>query len=192
MSVFEYLGVLLSVIMGLGVTHLLAGISKTIHYRKTLRLFWVHTLWTFNILIQIVIIWWGMFWWSGQAEWSFFNFLLLLLYAIVLFLAASLLYPWELPSDFDFEAHFFETRPWFFSVLFIAWCIDIPETVLKSDDGLRDLPEAYVFLIAAQFIMNLLGATWPNHTYHKIFAVFWPIFTVGYLYVTTLAQIASR
>jgi hypothetical protein len=190
LSVFEYLGVLLSVIMGLGVTHLLAGISKTIHHRKTLRLFWVHTLWTFNILIQIVIIWWGMFWWSGQAEWSFFSFLLLLLYAVVLFLAASLMYPWELPDDFDFEVHFFETRPWFFSVLIIAWCIDIPETVLKSDGGLRGLPEAYVFLVATQLVMNLLGAIWPNATYHKIFAVFWPIFTVGYLSVTTLAQIA--
>ena len=191
MSVFEYLGVLLSVIMGLGVTHLLAGISKTIHYRKTSNLFWVHALWTFNILIQIVIIWWGMFWWSGEAEWSFFNFLLLLLYAVFLFLAASLLYPWEFSGDFDFKAHFFETRPWFFSVLTIAWCIDIPETLLKSGGGLRELPEAYILLIAVQLVMNLLGAIWPNITYHKIFAVFWPLFTVGYLSVTTLAQIAS-
>jgi hypothetical protein len=191
LSVFEYLGILLSVIVGLGVTHLLAGISKTIHHRKTLRLYWVHTLWTFNVLIHIVIIWWGMFWWSSQAEWSFFNFLLLLLYAILLFLAASLLYPWELPDDFDFEAHFFETRPWFFSVLILAWCIDIPETVLKSDGGLRGLPEAYIFLVAVQLAGNLLGAIWGNATYQKVFAVFWPVFTVGYLSVTTLAQIAT-
>jgi hypothetical protein len=31
MSLFEYLSVFLSVIMGLGVTHILAGLSKTIH-----------------------------------------------------------------------------------------------------------------------------------------------------------------
>ena len=36
MGVFEYLGVLLSVILGLGLTHLLAGLSKIIHHRKTL------------------------------------------------------------------------------------------------------------------------------------------------------------
>jgi hypothetical protein len=177
--------------MGLGVTHLLAGLSKTIHYRKTLKIYWVHTLWTFNVLIQIVIIWWGMFWWSGQQEWSFFNFLLLLSYAIALFLAASLLYPWELPDDFDFEAHFFDTRPWFFSVLIVAWCIDVPETVLKSADGLRDLPDAYLLLIATQLVMNLIGAIWRNRTYHTIFAVFWPVFTVGYLSFTTLVEIAT-
>ncbi len=37
MGVFEYLGVILAVIMGLGVTHILAGLSKTIHRRKTVK-----------------------------------------------------------------------------------------------------------------------------------------------------------
>jgi len=191
MGVFEYLGVLLSVILGLGVTHLLAGLSKTIHHRKTVKVSWIHTLWTFNVLILIVIIWWGMFWWSGLQDWSFFNFLLLILYAIVLFLAASLLYPWDLPDDLDFDAHFFETRPWFFSILTVAWCIDIPETVVKSGDGLRELPEAYVVLIATHLVLGLIAAFWSNRTYHKFYAVFWPVFTVGYLSVTTLAEIAG-
>ena len=55
MGVFEYLGVLLSVIMGLGVTHILAGLSKVIHHRKTFKSYWVHTLWCINVLIYIVI-----------------------------------------------------------------------------------------------------------------------------------------
>ncbi len=191
MSVFEYLGVLLSVIMGLGVTHVLAGLSKTIHHRRTVKLFWVHTLWAFNILVYIVIIWWGMFWWSTQQDWSFFQFLLLILYAIVLFLAASLLFPWDLPDDFDFEAHFFDTRPWFFAVLTIAWCIDVPETVLKSEGGMRDLPEAYLVLVITQLGLNLIGVFWSNKTFHKVYALFWPVFTIGYLSTTTLMQIAA-
>ena len=191
MSVFEYLGVLLSVIMGLGVTHILAGLAKTIHNRKTITLFWVHSLWAINVLIYIVIIWWGMFWWSSQQEWSFFQFLLLVLYAIALFFSASLLFPWEFPNDFDFEVHFFETRPWFFSVMTVAWCIDVPETVLKSTGGMRDLPEAYIALVIVNILLLALAAAWPNKTYHKFAAIFWPVFTVGYLSLTTLVQIAA-
>ena len=191
MGVFEYLGVLLSVIMGLGVTHLLGGLSKTIHHRTTVKLYWVHTLWALNILIYIVIIWWGMFWWSNQQEWSFFQFLLLTLYAIVLFFAASLLFPWDLSENFDFERHFFETRPWFFSIHAVAWCIDIPETIFKSDGGLRDLPDAYIVLIAPLLILSMIGIFWSNKAFHKFFAVFWPIFVVGYLSNTTLVQIAT-
>jgi len=191
MSLFEYLSVFLSVIMGLGVTHILSGLSKTIHYRRSLKLFWVHTLWAVNILIYVVIIWWGMFWWSKQAEWSFFEFLLLLLYAITLFLTASLLFPWDLPRDFDFQEHFNETRVWFFAVFFFAWCLDIPETLLKAQEGVRALPQIYIVLIAVQLSLSAIAIFWANVAYHKFYAVFWPTFTVGYLSLTTLAAIAG-
>lgn len=191
MVVFEYLGVILSVIMGLGVTHILAGVSKTIHHRNTVKLYWPQMLWAFNVMIVIVSIWWGMFWWSGQQEWSYFQFLLLILYAISLFLAASLIFPWDIPGDFDFEDHFYETRPWFFAVLAIAWCIDIPETMLKSDSGLRGLPEAYIAFVILQIVLSVVAALWANKAYHKFYAIFWPVFTVGYLSLTTLRQIAA-
>ena len=191
MSLFEYLSVFLSVIMGLGVTHILVGLSKTIHYRSSLELNWVHTLWAINILTYIVIIWWGMFWWSKQVDWSFFEFLLLLLYAITLFLAASLLFPWDMPRDFNFRIHFEETRIWFFAVLLFAWCLDIPETMLKAEEGVRALPQEYTIMVAVQLSLAALALFWANMTYHKFYAVFWPVFTIGYLAFTTLAVIAS-
>jgi len=191
MTLFEYLSVFLSVIMGLGVTHILVGLSKTIHYRKSLQLSWVHTLWAINILIYIVIIWWGMFWWSKQIDWSFFEFLLLLLYSIALFLAASLLFPWDMPRNFDFNLHFVETRIWFFTVFFFAWCLDIPETLLKAEEGVRALPEIYLGMITVQIILSAVAIFWSNMAYHKFYAVFWPVFTIGYLSFTTLAAIAS-
>lgn len=191
MSVFEYLGVILSVIMGLGVTHILAGLSKTIHHRKTVRTYWVQALWALNVLIYIVTIWWGMFWWSGQQEWAYFQFLLLIVYAILLFLSASLIFPWDFSDNFDFEAHFYETRPWFFAVLAAAWCIDIPETVIKSDSELRGLPDAYLGFVFVHIVLNVVATFWSQKTFHKCYAVFWPIFTLGYLSITTLAEIAA-
>lgn len=191
MSAFEYLSVFLSVIMGLGVTHVLAGLSKIIHSRSTVKPFWVHTLWAFNILIYIIAIWWGMFWWSTQTDWSFFQFLLLLSYSIVLFIAASLLFPWDVPQTFDFESHFFETRAWFFAALFVAWCIDVPETVMKANEGARDLPYVYAAFVSGQLLIAAIAVFWSSARFHMFYAVFWPIYTIGYLTVTTLAKIAS-
>ena len=68
MAVFEYLGVLISVIMGLGITHLATGASKLIQNRGTVRLYVPHLLWTLNVLIYILLVWWGMFWWSNFIE----------------------------------------------------------------------------------------------------------------------------
>ena len=191
MSVFEYLGVLLSVVMGLGLTHVLIGISKTIHHRDTLRLYPVHTLWALNIMVYVIAVWWGMFWWSGQTEWTFFQFLFIILYAIVLFLLASLLSPWDISPDLDFAEHFYRTRRWFFGILVAAWIIDVPETLLKAQGDLRDLPSGYVFFIAAQVTLALTAAWTANRRFHAFYAAAWLVLMLGYLSFTTLANIAG-
>jgi Ca2+/Na+ antiporter len=178
--------------MGLGITHLLIGISKVIQHRHSVRVYWVHIAWTVNILIYILVIWWGMFWWGSLQEWSFFHFLFVTLYAIVLFLLAALLYPWRIPNDFDFKHHFLENRSWFFGVNVLAWCIDVPETVLKAEAGLRDLPQYYFVFIAVILPLTLIGAFTSNPRYHSIFAPFWFLFILSYLGFTTLAKIATQ
>lgn len=42
MSAFEYLAVLVSLIFGLGITHILAGVGRTIHRRAEIRIDLVH------------------------------------------------------------------------------------------------------------------------------------------------------
>ena len=191
MSVFEYLGVLLSVIMGLGLTHILSGISKTIHYRETMKVYWVHLLWALSVLIYMVVIWWGMFWWSSQESWTFFEFLLLIVYAVFLFMSASLLFPWDMAKDLDLEEHYYKTRPWFFAVLSLTWLLDIPETTLKAQSELRELPTFYWAFFSFQLSIFLSCLLTENRTWHKIAAVIWPTCIFGFLSVTTLAKIAT-
>ena len=55
---FSYLGVLISVIMGLAATYLLVGVSEVIHMRHTIRIYWVHLVWTANVLVYVLALWW--------------------------------------------------------------------------------------------------------------------------------------
>ncbi len=57
------------------------------------------------------------------------------LYAIVLFVLAAMLIPWDMEKNIDIKEYFFKQRLWFFGTLFVAWCLDIPETVVKSAAG---------------------------------------------------------
>jgi formate hydrogenlyase subunit 4 len=61
----------------------------------------------------------------------------------------------------------------------------------KSDGGLRGLPQAYLAFVIVHIVFSVVAAIWPNKTFHKCYAVAWPVFTVGYLSATTLAAIAS-
>ena len=191
MSVFEYLGVLLSVVIGLGLTHLLTGLSKTIHHRDTIRPYWVQLMWVFNTALYIVAVWWGMFSWSGQSSWGFLQFLFILLYAILLFLLASLLFPWDMSPDQDLEEHFWRTRAWFFGILAVARLIDIPETILKGQEGLRGIPAEYAIFGLAHLGLAIVAALTPNRLFHAAYAILWPTSSIGYLTLTILQEIGG-
>ena len=191
MSLFEYLGILISVVMGLGIAHLLTGTAKLIQGRATLNIYVPHVVWTANVLLFIMSIWWGMFWWSKLEAWSFFNFLFITFYAIALYLMCSMLYPRAFPSDFDFESYFFDNRRWFFGIMLIAWMLDIFETTGKAYFGLRDLPEFYALFIGVNILIAIAGIVSGNRRLHKALPILWLVPYFSILAFTTLSQIAS-
>ena len=117
---FEYLGILIAVILGLALTHLVRGLSKLIHIRRTGKLWWPHILWTINIVLFVLGMWWGMFWWNNLKEWTIQRFFFIVIYSTVLFLLASMLYPPDCPEDFDCERYFLDNKAWFFGIQILA------------------------------------------------------------------------
>lgn len=189
MGVFEYIGVLVSVIMGLGITHLATGTSKIVQHRDSVRFYLPHTIWTINILIYILMIWWGMFWWSQHEDWFAYEYLFITLYAIVLFFLASMLYPWDMQADIDLEASFFRNRRWFFGALILAWLIDIPETMLKASSDLRDVPGNYFVFVSIELTAALIGFSFRNRIVHLLLPLIWLTFTLFYVLLSVVGRI---
>ena len=191
MGIFEYLGVLISVIMGLGITHLATGAAKLIQHREDVRLYLPHALWTINVLLFILLIWWGMFWWSGHENWYAYEYLFITLYAIVLFFLASILYPWDMQGDIDVREHFFNNRLWFFGALFLAWCLDIPETVIKANADLRPVPQEYFWFVGIQLAIAATGLATRRHIVHLLLPILWFSLTVYYVLLSSLGFITA-
>ena len=171
MGVFEYIGVLVSVIMGLGITHLATGATKLIQHRDEVRFYLPHMIWTLNILIYILLIWWGMFSWSGHDDWYAYEYLFITSYAIVAFFLAAMLYPWDMSKDIDVSAYFFNNRIWFFGALLVAWWIDVPATLLKASAGLRPVPQGYFGFIGIQTLIACIGIGTRNRIVHLVLSI---------------------
>ena len=171
MEVFEYIGVLISVIMGLGVTHLATGATKLIQHRDQVRFYTPHMIWTANVLIFILLIRWGMFTWSDHNEWYAFEYLFITSYAIVSFLLAAMLYPWDMEKDIDVREFFFKNRVWFFWALLFAWWIDFAETLIKADAGLRPIPQGYFGFVGVQMLTAVVGIRSQHKTVHALLPV---------------------
>ena len=181
MNSFEYLSVFVAVIMGLAVTRLLSGVGASLRHRRSLTGHWVHSLWALNTLFYVVSIWWALFAWNQLAEWNYFLFLFIVLYSIILYLLSDALYPDQVQSGFDLGAHFIEQRGLFFGLLLAAVLLDIPETVMKAQAGLRPIPASYWVLHVVWVIVPSVGLLSTSRRVHRALPALWLASTLIYI-----------
>jgi len=164
MSEFEFLSVLISIIIGLGVTHLLAGVGRAIHQRARTRVDTLHVVWTANVLLILVLNWWVAFSWRDETDWSFGTFLVVILWSISMFMMAVLLYPHELEPDEQYAEVFEKNRKWFLGTFVIMILTDIGVMALRSD--LFD-PPMYLPFVLQYMVLALIGIAIPNPRYQN-------------------------
>src|SRR5437667_29749 len=129
MSSFEFIAALMSIIIGLGVTNLLAGAGRAFYRRKENPIDEVHIVLTIATLLLLVLQWWVTFRWNTEVTWTFDKFLVLIAWAVVLYLLTVLLYPPDLSEAEEHQGRFDRNRAGYYSA-FVATCLlDIAATV---------------------------------------------------------------
>jgi len=111
MGLFEFIMVLLSIIVGLGIAELLTGVANTLQNRHTVRVYWVHAALTAAIFLALVQQFWEAWGLRYVDVWGFGAMLQMLAAPICLYLCARLLFPDPI-KDCDLEVHYYDTmRP---------------------------------------------------------------------------------
>ena len=129
MSVFEYIMVLVSIIVGLGITHILKNIVFQLQ-QNDVRFYWVHFLWCLNIFFVLIFFWWWQYNYVAIDEWTFGLYLFIVFFALLYFILASFLFSSkEIKS---YKDHFYGNRKWFFSLLALSIIVDYGDTALKG------------------------------------------------------------
>jgi hypothetical protein len=76
---FEHLTVLVSIVIGMGITHLLITARELVQVRSRVKLYWLPMLWFVPIFIALVERWWAIFALHSTIKWNFFYFLFMLM-----------------------------------------------------------------------------------------------------------------
>lgn len=154
MSAFEYVMVLVSIVIGLAITHLLVAFSAAIHrlrgHGDPIRLEPVYLLWIGFVLIWLVSFWWWEFKLQDVGiQWSYGIYLFIVAYAVSLFLLAAILVPKGMEGVNDSYEFFMEGRKWYFGALLFVLGLDVMDTFLKGFDwGIRPAVLIQYVLIA--------------------------------------------
>src|SRR5437667_10768578 len=90
MSSFEFIAALMSIIIGLGVTNLIAGAGRAFYRRNENPLDDVHIVLTLATLLLLALQWWVTFKWNIEVIWSLARSLLRMLCTNCLYLMSCL------------------------------------------------------------------------------------------------------
>jgi len=116
MGLFEFLMVLVSVVIGLGVTEILTGWANLLRARKGVRFYWVHVLFQFGVFFGLLQQWWEFWDMARVGELTFVAVLTVLATPILLFLIAHLLFPTE-AENADLEEYYYDQAPLLWSLV---------------------------------------------------------------------------
>ena len=180
MGAFEYLSVLISIILALGMTRVLGGVGEMLQARSHRRIYWVHAIWIINLFLYLVIAWWIFYRWRNQQQWTLFLFVFVLISPTILYLASLLLFPRESEADLavDYKTHYYANHRAFFILFGLFTPVDFVDSLLKGVSHFLALGPVYFVSGLLYFAGLLTAAITRNERYHEFYAVFFLVQTV--------------
>jgi hypothetical protein len=168
---FGYLSVLISIILGLGITQLLTGLGRLINSRARVRWYWPTVAWAGFLLIIHIQTWWAMFGLRNHQGWSFLAFLVVLLQPILLYLLSALVFPdmTGQAAEVDLRANYYAHARWFFGLAMTVVVVSLLKDIVLNGS----LPERLNTAIQLLFFVLGAGAVITQREwYHKLLIPF--------------------
>jgi len=156
-DIFTHVRIVLGMVVGLGITRMLAGIAGFIQHPGRHRISLLHMLWVGSILLELVLFWWWEFGLSRIPVWSFGVYLFLIGYAVVLYLISALLFPDNIAEYAGYEDFFIRRRRWFFGLLAAAFLLDIVDTLIKGSEHWTQLSGDYLVQVPIGLALCLIA-----------------------------------
>ena len=184
---FAYLSVFISIVLGIAVVQLLRGLVGFITLQG-IKPYWVHSVWMFYFAIWLPYFWWFTLNWEAVEAWTFFPFLFLVGFSMVVFAVTAVLVPERLSKSPDLREYYYRIRRPFFLLMASISILDIVDTFLKGADNLERLGGiAYVVYTSLMVVGNLVGSWTDSHRYHSIWVI---IFVGGFLFFAFVVGLA--
>jgi hypothetical protein len=177
---YLHIRVLISLVLGLGLTRLLTGMSRFIQHPERLKVYPVHMVWVATVILTIMNFWWWEFA-LIRLDWNFALFAFVLFYALLFFLLASLLFPEDMSDYAGFEDYFLSRRRWFFGLLALTLVVDFVDTAVKGPDHLAALGLEYKIRIPVAFLACIAAARTDSRRFHQAFAAVYLVYTIGWI-----------
>ena len=166
MDLFEFLMILLSLIVGLGLAEILTGFGRMLRERRQHQLSWIHSTLAAAVFFGLLQTFWESWGLRSVPEWTFPAMLLMLTSPILLLTIAHILFPAPLEQANLKEYYFTNpTLPWRFAAatvvvgtLFRPIAFDAPLFVWDNASGLPMLIACAILAMSQRRVVHYILA----------------------------------
>ena len=107
-SPFEYVSVLISIILGMGIAQLITGVANIILRWDHVKVYWPHLVIILLVFVLHIQDWWATYELRSLSSWRLPTFLFIILYPVNLYFLARILFPVRWSSDNDLKQFYFD------------------------------------------------------------------------------------
>lgn len=167
LDAFNYLSVMISVIVGLGLTQLFAGIGNFVQIRRRVRFYWLHALWVLLIVLHLHM-WWSFWVLQGVVDWNYGIFSYVLVGPAALVIASHIIVPELIEGRIDVQAYYYDTARVFFGmlVLIALWAM-----FLEPVTGVRQFVRPFRVMQTTGLLVFVACAVSRSKRLHEVAAV---------------------
>lgn len=190
MTPFEYVTVLISIILGLGITQIVTGVADLVHQWERVKIYWPHLLWIIIVFVLHIQEWWATFELRQFDSWRLPTFLVVVLYPINLFILARLLFPFGNSFEtIDLKEFYYANFKKIFS-----WAIILPLLSLITNVFIigHSVQEEIVQLLLPFILFTFILLKNQHEILHKILAVIFLSILVVSMIVTRNSSLITN
>ncbi|MEM8984696.1 MAG: hypothetical protein AAGC71_16920 [Pseudomonadota bacterium] len=175
MSQFEFIFVLISIIAGLALAQLLAGMTRPPREPNG-RIDIAHVAFSAGVTVLLITVWWSTFRWQSFETWTVIEFLLLCFYVSLFYVKAVILSPLrasKLPA-------FAKIRGKFFAVMAL-YCVVEPVVIYVRDGQLA--PWYYAPMMIHFFLLAGLGIYLRKAMFDRFYALWFCVVNIAWIFL---------
>jgi len=176
---FSYLSVLLSIVLGLGLTQILTATGTLIRHRERVRVHWLPLLWAGVLLLIYVQVWWSMYGLRFRRDWTFLAFVIVLAQTATLYVMAAVALPEQVAdTGTDLGAYFDRQHRWFFGFFLGTLVISVAKDLVLGGQLPTRTNLAFHALFAAGCVSGMLI---PRRRYQEVLGIAFAVALLAYI-----------